>query len=51
MVFRGFTDRLRLKLNQDPTSILQRKNPFLLRLRVVTGVQELARMVIDAFLS
>ena len=51
LVFRGFTDRLRLKLNQEPASILQRKNPFLLRLRVVTGVQELARMVIDAFLS
>jgi len=47
----GFADRLRSKLAADPGVILGRKNPFLFRVRAGNSPDDLARMVIDAYLS
>jgi len=47
----GFADKLRNKLAVDPGKILERKNPFLFRVRAGDGPDDLARRVIDAYLS
>lgn len=50
-VVEGFTAKLRDKLSESPEKIIRRKNPFLFRVRVVSDVQALTGMVIDAYLS
>ena len=47
----GFTQKLRQKLDTDPAKIISRKNPFLFRVRSHDDPNELASMMIDAFLS
>lgn len=46
-----FSERVRNKLNDDPSKIIATKNPFLFRARVSTDAELLARMIVDAFLS
>ncbi len=47
----GFTDKLRKKLIESPEKIIKRKNPFLFRIRIVNDVDELADMILNAYLS
>lgn len=50
-ILQGFTDKLRKKLSVHPRKIVERKNPFLFRIRVENDANEFARMVVDAYLS
>ena len=47
----GFTDKLREKLRDPPSSIINKKNPFLLRVRSANDLDTLAKMVINAYIS
>ena len=47
----GFTDKLRGKLRVQALNIIGRKNPFLFRVRSGDDLDELTRMVVDAYLS
>ena len=47
----GFTEKLRKKLQVGPLKILQRRNPFLLRVRCGDNAADLVRVAIDAYLS
>ena len=47
----GFTDKLKSKLESKPSNIVSRKNPFLFRIRSAQNPSDLARKLIDAFMS
>ena len=47
----GFTDKLRQRLQIPPERFVDRKNPFLFRIRAGTSAVELASRIIDAYLS
>ena len=47
----GFVERIRSKLHSNPRIMVERKNPFLFRMRAIEGPDALANMIVDAFLS
>lgn len=47
----GYVERIRDKLTENPKGIVEKKNPFLFRMRAIEGPRALASMMIDAFLS
>ena len=51
LLMEGFTDKLRKKLRIPASKIVERKNPFLFRVRSGDDLGELTRMVVDAYLS
>lgn len=47
----GFPRKLRQKIQEDPTKVIRRKNPFLLRVRAGNSATELASQMVNAYLS
>ena len=48
---KGFVEKIRIKLGDNPRLIVERENPFLFRIRSVGDPRAPASMIVDAFLS